>query len=314
MSRLSGFAVEHDMVFGEWLLSYSLELVLVLLLGGLVLQSEETRGLAHPLRPEGELEVLLGALLDEHLAPVEREGLWLALLQGGDDLPLLAGVVDDRDILRDVAASWHAELELGLDLLRDGGQLVLIEPDVGPVEGLEYHITGVRSRFGRVAGQLEGICRLLSVSTRLLTLELVTFSSLRRRLLALSSLSLVWKSLCLVLEGDAGGACEEWVRDLDLKELLLHGHWFAALGVCELLGLEVLLPLLGCLVHDLVSGLLQLVVLEVEHLAEAVRLLRVAVALKRVEDLGQLSLADDGVLELSNSFIGEDHVAPRTLR
>ena len=248
VSCLSGLAVEHDVVFGERLLSYSFELVLVLLLGGLVLQGEETCRITYPLRPEGELEVLRYLLLDQHLAPAEREASTLALIQGGDDLPLLAGVVDDRDLLGDVATSWHAELELGLDLLRDGGQLVLVEPDVGPVEGFEYHITGVRSWLGRVAGQLEDICGLLSVSARLLTLELLPFSSLRRRLLALSGLSLVWKSLRLVLKGDAGGACEEWVRDLDLKEPGLLG--FATLGVCELLGREFLLPLLGCLVQD----------------------------------------------------------------
>ena len=247
-SCLSGLAVEHDVVFGEWLLSYSPELVLVLLLGGLVLQGEETLRLAHPSRPEGELEVLCCSLLDEHLAPVEREASALAHFQVCHDLPLLAGVVDDRNLLGDVATSWYAELELGLDLLRDGCQLVLVEPNVGPVEGLEYHITGVRSWLGRVAGQLKDVCGLLSVSARLLTLELLTFSSLRRWLLALSGLSLVWKSLRLVLKGDARGACEERVRDLDLKELGLLG--FAALGCFELLGLEFLLPLLGCLVQD----------------------------------------------------------------
>jgi hypothetical protein len=90
----------------------------------------------------------------------------------------------------------------------------------------------------------------------------------------------------LVREGDIGGTSEEWVRNLNLEELGLRGDWLAALGVRKLLGLELLLPLLRCLVHDLIARLLQLVVLEVEHFAEAVRLLRVAVALEGVEDLG----------------------------
>lgn len=67
--------------------------------------------------------------------------------------------------------------------------------------------------------------------------------------------------------------------------------------------------MLGCLVHDLVSGLLKLVVLEVEDLAEAVGLLRVAVALEGVKDLRELGLTNDCVLKLSNCLICEDHVA-----
>ena len=67
--------------------------------------------------------------------------------------------------------------------------------------------------------------------------------------------------------------------------------------------------LLGGLVHDLVLCLLELVVLVVEHLLEAEGLLRVAVSLECVKDLGKLSLADDGVLELADSLVGEDHMA-----
>jgi len=96
----------------------------------------------------------------------------------------------------------------------------------------------------------------------------------------------VWQRLRLVSEGDVGGTSEEWVRNLNLEELGLRGDWLAALGVRKLLGLELLLPLLCCLVHDLIACLLQLVVLEVEHFAEAVGLLRVAVTLEGVEDLG----------------------------
>jgi hypothetical protein len=87
----------------------------------------------------------------------------------------------------------------------------------------------------------------------------------------------VWESLGLVLEGDAGGPCEEGVRDLDLKELGLLG--LATLRCFELLGLELLLPLLSRLVQDCISGLLQPIVLVGKHLAEAVRLFRVAVTL-----------------------------------
>lgn len=80
----------------------------------------------------------------------------------------------------------------------------------------------------------------------------------------------MWQSLGLVCEVDAGRACEEWVGDLNLEELGLHGNRLTALGISQLLGLELFLPLLGCFVHDLVAGLLELVVLEVEHFTEGV--------------------------------------------
>ena len=140
---LPGLAAEHDVVLGEGLLTDSLELVFVLLLGRLILEREETRSLADPLRAEGQREVLRSSFLDEHLAPVESEATSLAGLEGRDDFPLLAGVVDDRDLLRDPATGRDAELELSLDLLRNGSELVLVEPDVCPVEGLENHVAGV---------------------------------------------------------------------------------------------------------------------------------------------------------------------------
>ena len=79
------------------------------------------------------------------------------LVQSGHDLPLLARVVLDRDVLGDDASRWDSELELGLDFLGNGRELVLVEPDVGPVERLEDHIASVGGRLGRVASQLEGV-------------------------------------------------------------------------------------------------------------------------------------------------------------
>jgi hypothetical protein len=69
----------------------------------------------------------------------------------------LAGVVDDGDLLSDVATSRDSELELGLDLLRNRRELVLVQPDVCPVQGLEDDVAGVGGWLRRVAGQLEDI-------------------------------------------------------------------------------------------------------------------------------------------------------------
>jgi hypothetical protein len=114
------------MVLGQWLFSDTLEFILILLFGGLVLQGEETRSLRHPLWPEGELEVLCHSLFHKNLTPVQREATTFGLFKGRNNLPLLAGVVYDRNLLRNISASWHSELKLGLDLLWDGCQLVLI--------------------------------------------------------------------------------------------------------------------------------------------------------------------------------------------
>uniref|UniRef100_A0A7S3IHB3 Uncharacterized protein n=1 Tax=Strombidium inclinatum TaxID=197538 RepID=A0A7S3IHB3_9SPIT len=157
VSGLSGLAVEHDVVFGEGLFANTLQLILILFLGRLILQGEQALSLAYPLRSEGQLEVLSDSLLNEHLATVEREIASLALLERGDDLPLLTGVVHNGDLLRDMAPRRHSELELSLDLLRDGRQLVLVKTDVSSIEGLQDDIASVRSRLSRVAVQLQDV-------------------------------------------------------------------------------------------------------------------------------------------------------------
>jgi len=67
--------------------------------------------------------------------------------------------------------------------------------------------------------------------------------------------------------------------------------------------------LLSSFVHDLVSSLLQFVIFEVEHLFERIRLLGITISLECLKDFRELCLANDCVLELSNSFIGKDDVA-----
>ena len=50
-----------------------------------------------------------------------------------------------------------SELKLGLDLLRNGSELVLVESDVGSVEGLENDVAREGSGLGRVAVQHEDV-------------------------------------------------------------------------------------------------------------------------------------------------------------
>lgn len=137
MSCLSCFAAENDVVFSEWLFSNSLQLIFVLFLGGLILESEQTCGLAYPLRPKSQLEILRGSFLDKHLAPAELEvvttGPSLALLESCNNFPFLTGIVHNWDLLRDLASCWHTEFKLSLNLLGNRGQFVLIQSDIGPV-------------------------------------------------------------------------------------------------------------------------------------------------------------------------------------
>lgn len=60
---------------------------------------------------------------------------------------------------------------------------------------------------------------------------------------------------------------------------------------------------------DLVLGLLQTVVLEVDHFLEREGLFGIAVTCPGVEDLGKLGLTYDGILDLTNCFVGKDDVA-----
>jgi hypothetical protein len=133
--------------------------------------------------------------------------------------------------LLDAATSWHSEFELGLDLLWNGSELVLIEPDICSVERLEDHVASVRGWLSRVAVKLQGVRGLL-VWARLIASELLlSFSALGRWLLALSSFPKLREGFRLVTKRDARWSSEEGIRDLDLKELGLHCNWLAALGV-----------------------------------------------------------------------------------
>jgi len=166
MSSLSCLATEDDVVFSQRLFSNSLQFIFILLLRGLILESKKTRGLAYPLRPKRQLEVLCESFLDEHLTPAELEVVTarsLALLESCDNFPFLTGVVHDRDLLRDLASCWHTEFKLGLDLLRNCGQFILVQSDVSPVQGLEDHVASIGGWFCWVAGQVKDVWRLLMV-------------------------------------------------------------------------------------------------------------------------------------------------------
>lgn len=167
MSSLSCLATEDDVVFSQRLFSNALQFIFVLLLRGLILESKKTRGLADPLRLKRQREVLCESFLDEHLTPAELEvvtsGSSLALLESCDNFPFLTGVVHDRDLLADLASCWHTEFKLGLDLLRNCGQFILVQSDVSPVQGLEDHVASIGGWFRWVAGQVEAVWRLLMV-------------------------------------------------------------------------------------------------------------------------------------------------------
>ena len=81
--HLPRLAIQHDVVLCERFLTDTLELILVLLLGGLILQGQKVRLRADPLRAELELE-LVGAATLAHirlvLVQVERR-LRIGLLE-----------------------------------------------------------------------------------------------------------------------------------------------------------------------------------------------------------------------------------------
>ena len=62
------------------------------------------------------------------------------------------------------------------------------------------------------------------------------------------------------------------------------------------------------LLSNLVTCLLQLVILVVDYFFERERLLRVTVTSERVQDLRQLRLTDDRVLDFTDILIREDNV------
>ena len=89
----AGLACKDNVVLSKWLLTNTLELVLILFLGRFVLQGEGTSNLANPWWSEGQTEVFSKVLLDNLLAWwTDAEAFDLAklgLLKVGNDLPLL---------------------------------------------------------------------------------------------------------------------------------------------------------------------------------------------------------------------------------
>jgi hypothetical protein len=75
----------------------------------------------------------------------------------GDDLPLLAGVVDNRNVLLDLTTSRYSEFKLSLDLLRNSCELVLVQSNISAINGLQNDIASVRSRLGGVTVQLQQV-------------------------------------------------------------------------------------------------------------------------------------------------------------
>jgi len=149
------------MVLSQWLLTDTLELILILLLSGLVLERQSASNLANPWRLESKGEVLSQVLLDNLLAWWhDLEAFLLAklgLIEHSHNLPLLGGVVHDWDVLSNEAACRHSELELGADLLRNGCELVLVKADVRTINRLQDNVASVAGRLGRVAVQLEQV-------------------------------------------------------------------------------------------------------------------------------------------------------------
>jgi hypothetical protein len=104
-------------------------------------------------------------------------------------------------------------------------------------------------------------------------------------------------------------ASKEGIGNFNLEELLLLRNNFSILDVHSELLLLLLLFLLSSLVHDLVFGLLQLVVLVVEYVFEGVSLLRAAVSLELIQHLRKLSLPNDCVLKFSHLLVSKNNVA-----
>jgi len=184
----------------------------------------------------------------------------------------LATVVNNRDVLNNRTASRNTEFQLGFDLLRDSSEFVLVKSDVGAVEGLENHVAGVRSWLARVAVQLQHV--LIGVAQINLTAGLGVLASL----LGLRSIRLGGSQ---VHELDALGSREERIGDFNLKHLrnitrhrvhiillllllLLQLH-FSLRKLRAMAFLQALLVgAFLCLLSNLVAGLLQLLILEVQ--------------------------------------------------
>ena len=224
----------------------------------------------------------------------------------GNDFPLLAGVIYDGNLLVAGEASGHTELQLGLDLLRDSSQFILVQTDIGAIEGLEDHIACERGWLGRIAIQDELILGRAHVSVlrglRILSILRLVCHLIDRLL-----------DLRKVVKHDGVRPSEERIRYLDLKVLRIIATRLDTFpfrcSVSPWIGhLEraFLLPLLLVLLEDLIPRLLQFVIAVVEHLGELEWHFGVALAGEGVQDLGKLGLAYDRVLDLADLLVAED--------
>ena len=143
-------AVKHPVILSQRFLTVALKLVLILLFGGVVAEGEEGGMLHDPGGFESQREELLVILFHRQSVRLKSEVVSL-LIELGDNLPLLTRVVNNGDLLIALESGRHSELELGLDLLGNGGQLVLVESDVGAVQRLQDHVAGERGWLRWVA-------------------------------------------------------------------------------------------------------------------------------------------------------------------
>lgn len=88
---------------------------------------------------------------------VKAESTASFLIEVSKDFPLLAGVVDNRNLLSYLSTGRDSEFKLSLDLLRDSCKLVLIKSDVSAIDRLEDNIARIRSGLRGVAVQLKHV-------------------------------------------------------------------------------------------------------------------------------------------------------------
>ena len=121
--------------------------------------------------------------------------------------------------------------------------------------------------------------------------------------------------ICHILQYDVVGTSEERVGDLNLERLrviaadgLSLTFGTGRVGICVVLG-SLLLAVLLILFEDLVTGLLKFIVTIIENLAELERHFGIAFTRVGVKNLWELSLANDSVLNLTDSFIAENDMS-----
>lgn len=299
------------MVDGQRFLANSFELVLVFFLGGLVFECQGGRDVADPLGLEEQGNIACFILLDYLLhwsyggtisGQSEKLTFWLVCNHSGY-FPLRTRVVNNWNVLGNHFPSWDSEFKLSFDFLRDRCQLVFVKPDVCSVQRLQYHITSVDCRLLRVAAQLKHV--LLSVHVTLQR-RLGNFF----RFCSLTFLSVE------IAKCNHIGAGEEGVWNLDFEGLgvrLLCCHHKSLQSIGSLLIFAVIsiqrrpVPLgfvfLPVFLRELVARLFQLVISVVQDPYEGEWFFRAAISRECVENLWQLSLANNRVLYFSNVLV-----------